>query len=320
MGMNSIDVLLIAVVLLALWGGWAKGFILGTVNLLVWIGSLLLGLFFYKYTGELLKNIFPILGVWTLPLAFFLTIIIARLLLYLIFNVLLRATPEHAHRHSVNHALGLVPGFVNGLIYATIISAILFAVPISENIAAQTKNSQIASRLAFGVEWADEKLSPIFGEAAKETMNKMTVEPGSNETVKLNFTVKDAKARPDLEAQMLELVNKERTKRGLQPLKPDPELTQVARAHSNDMFVRGYFSHYTPEGKDPFDRMKESQVRFLTAGENLALGKTLMICHQGLMNSPGHRANILQPAFGRLGIGILDGGWRGIMISQEFRN
>jgi uncharacterized protein YkwD len=39
-----------------------------------------------------------------------------------------------------------------------------------------------------------------------------------------------------------------------------------------------------------------------------------------LMNSPGHRANILRPAFGRLGIGIVDGGYRGIMVSQEFRN
>jgi uncharacterized protein YkwD len=119
---------------------------------------------------------------------------------------------------------------------------------------------------------------------------------------------------------MLELVNKERTKRGLQPVKADAEMTKVARSHSKDMFARGYFSHYTPEGKDPFDRMKAANVKFIAAGENLALGQTLAICHQGLMNSPGHKANILRPNYGRLGIGILDGGIHGLMISQEFRN
>ena len=119
---------------------------------------------------------------------------------------------------------------------------------------------------------------------------------------------------------MLGLVNMERRKRGLKPLVADPELVPVARAHSQDMFARGYFSHYTPEGKDPFDRMKAAKIRYQAAGENLALGQTLKICHDGLMNSPGHRANILNPAYGRLGVGILDGGTYGLMISQEFRN
>ena len=119
---------------------------------------------------------------------------------------------------------------------------------------------------------------------------------------------------------MLELVNQERASRGLKPLEPDPEMTEVARRHSADMFRRGYFSHYTPEGKDPFERMRESDVRFRTAGENLALAPTLRQAHTGLMNSPGHRANILRPQFGRVGIGILDGGRRGLMVTQKFRN
>jgi uncharacterized protein YkwD len=119
---------------------------------------------------------------------------------------------------------------------------------------------------------------------------------------------------------MLELVNQERVAAGLKPLAPDPELTEVARRHSADMFARGYFAHDTPEGRDPFDRMRGANVRFVTAGENLALAPTVQVAHRGLMNSPGHRANILYPQFGRVGIGIMDGGIRGLMISQEFRN
>ena len=119
---------------------------------------------------------------------------------------------------------------------------------------------------------------------------------------------------------MLELINAERSAAGLRPLAADPELTQVAEAHSTDMFARGYFAHVTPEGRDPFERMREAQVRFSTAGENLALAPTLQIAHTGLMNSPGHRANILQPEFGRVGIGIMDGGIHGLMVTQDFRN
>ena len=84
-----------------------------------------------------------------------------------------------------------------------------------------------------------------------------------------------------------------------------------------DMFARGYFAHDTPEGRDPFDRIRAGGVRFLTAGENLALARSVQIAHTGLMNSPGHRANILRPEFGRVGIGIMDGGMRGLMVTQN---
>lgn len=318
--MNWIDAGLIAVVALAMWAGWRKGFILGVTDLLIWLGSIITGFITYSIFSDFLLKAFPALGVWARPLGFLIAIFIARLLLSLLFNAFLKHTRAETHEHGVNRALGLFPGFVNGVLYATVVAALLLAMPISARLSAQTKSSQLAASLASGVAWLDDQLSPIFGDATKQTLNNLTVKPDTDETVALHFTVTDAKPRPDLEARMLELVNKERTQRGLQPVKADPELTAVARAHSNDMFSRGYFSHYTPEGKDPFDRMKQANVRFLAAGENLALGQTLNICHQGLMNSPGHRANILKPNYGRLGIGILDGGIRGLMISQEFRN
>jgi uncharacterized protein YkwD len=84
------------------------------------------------------------------------------------------------------------------------------------------------------------------------------------------------------------------------------------------MFARGYFSHISPEGKSPFDRMKAGGVSFGSAGENLALAPTLELAHQGLMNSPGHRANILSPKYKTVGIGIINGGPYGLMVTQDF--
>jgi uncharacterized protein YkwD len=318
--MNLVDILLIIIILLAIWAGWTKGFIKGFVDLVIWVGTLVTGFAAAKPLGRVLDGLFPSLDVWSIPIAFILAVVITRLVLALIFGSFLRSTDPAIHRNPVNHILGIVPGVVNGFIYATIIAALLLTLPLSDQISATTRNSAIASQLTGQVQWLDNKISPIFSDAAKEAMKTVTVEPESNETVELNFTEKNATVRPDLERKMLDLVNKERTSRGLSALQYDPELTKVARDHSRDMFERGYFSHYTPEKKDPFDRMKEANVKFLAAGENLALGQSLSVCHTGLMNSPGHRANILQKSFHRIGIGILDGGIHGLMISQEFRD
>jgi uncharacterized protein YkwD len=318
--MNFVDLLLIIIILLSIWSGWRRGFIIGVISLGTWIGSLVLGFLFYPYIAVLFERYIPSLGVWTLPLSFILTVILARILISIITGTLLKATPVGAHRNVANKALGIIPGFVNGLINAIIIAALLLALPLFEGLSATTRDSQLANKFVRPAEWLETKLSPVFDEAIKKTMNKMTVEPGSHESAKLPYTVTKTKVRQDLEAEMLEMVNEERTKEGLQPLKADPEMTEVARAHSKDMFARGFFAHVNPDNKDPFDRMRASRVKFLTAGENLALAQTLRLAHNGLMNSPGHRANILHKDFGRLGIGIIDGGMYGLMISQEFRN
>jgi uncharacterized protein YkwD len=220
----------------------------------------------------------------------------------------------------VNQLLGVIPGFANGLIIVAILSALLLAIPLSEGLSERTRDSALVNRLAVYAERLEGQLRPVFGDAIARTMNLLTIRPDSDERVTLPFKVENTRPRPDLEKRMLDLVNQERVANGLSPLQADPELTEVARKHSADMFARGYFAHDTPEGLSPFDRMREANVRFTTAGENLALAPTIPVAHSGLMNSPGHRANILSPQFGRVGIGVMDGGMRGLMVSQEFRN
>jgi uncharacterized protein YkwD len=232
----------------------------------------------------------------------------------------LRRLPENIHERQANRLFGLLPGFINGLIMAAIVSALLLSIPLSEGLTARTRDSALVNRLAVYAQRLESQLRPVFGEAIARTLNLLTIRPDSNERVNLPFKVENTTPRPDLEKQMLDLVNRERQAAGLAPLAADPEMTEVARRHSADMFARGYFAHDTPEGHTPFDRMRAADVQFLTAGENLALAPTISVAHTGLMNSPGHRANILRPQFGRVGIGVMDGGMRGLMVSQEVRN
>ncbi|HKP71453.1 MAG TPA: CvpA family protein, partial [Pyrinomonadaceae bacterium] len=258
--------------------------------------------------------------VWDRPVAFLLTATVAGITIQLLGAALLRRLPEDVHKRRVNRIFGIIPGFVSGLISAAIAAALLLAVPLPDGLRTQARDSALANRLAASTEQLETALAPVFNEAIAQTLNKLTVKPDSSESVELPFKVERTTARPELEAQMLELVNRERAAAGLQPLAPDEELREVARRHSADMFARGYFAHVTPEGRSPFDRINAAGITYRTAGENLALAPTLSIAHTGLMNSPGHRANILQPRFGRVGIGIMDGGMRGLMVTQNFRN
>ena len=233
---------------------------------------------------------------------------------------LLMQLPSDLKERQTNRLFGVIPGFINGVIVVAILSALLLAIPLTESLSERTRDSVLVNRLAVYAEQLEGQLRPVFGEAIARTLNLLTIRPDSNERVTLPFKVETSRPRPDLEKQMLDLVNQERVAAGLKPLAPDPELTEVARRHSADMFARGYFAHDTPEGTSPFDRMRAAKVSFTTAGENLALAPTIPVAHTGLMNSPGHRANILRPEFGRVGIGVMDGGMRGLMVSQEFRN
>jgi len=318
--MNWIDILLIVIILVSMFNGWRRGFLAGSLELLAWIASVYFGFIFYPYTAKFFQKNIPTLGVYTVPLAFILVIITVRLVLSIFINAILSVTTLRIHRSAINHAAGMIPGFINGLIFATVIAALLFAFPVSNEMSETARNSVAANNFAMPAEWLNEKISPVFNKAVNQSINKLTIEPGSDEIVSLPFKTSNFREREDLETKMLLMVNEERSKIGLQLLKADTALRKVAIAHSADMFERGYFAHLTPEGKDPFDRMREAHVRFYLAGENLALAQTLSLAHEGLMNSPGHKANILRPGFGRIGIGILDGGVYGIMISQEFRN
>ena len=318
--MNVVDALLALVIAGGAYGGWRRGLLVTGADLVALAASVVFAFAAYPWFIALAGRLGLKPGVWTAPLAFLCAYALAHILLELLVSRFVKAVPGTTHAHGVNRALGTIPGTVNGLLGATIAAMLLLTLPLADTITRAVNESVVANRLAGPAEWLESRLRPIFDPALDRTIAKLTVTPGTQELVRLPYTVKAAKPRPDLEANMLVLVNEERQKHGLAPLRADAEAAEVARGHSRDMFARGYFSHITPQGVDPFERMRRGGVKFRAAGENLALARTLPMAHQGLMDSPGHRANILKPAFGRVGIGIVDGGRYGLMVTQNFRN
>lgn len=318
--MNSVDLLLIVVVLISIVRGSRRGFLLGMLGLLRLIASLWLALRFYQPLANWLGSRVNWAGVWNRPLAFALIAIGASLALGSLELAWLRRLPKEAHARGDNRLLGVVPGAINGLIAAAVIADLLLTLPAPDGLRAAARDSALANRLAGYAERFEEAIAPAFQDAIAQTLNLLTIRSETNERLDLPYTVADAPARPDLEAQMLVLVNQERANAGLAALTLDPSLAEVARRHSADMLARGYFAHTSPDGHDLADRLAAARITYRIAGENLALAPTLQLAHTGLMNSPEHRENILRPEFGRVGIGIMDGGAHGLMVTQVFRN
>jgi len=120
------------------------------------------------------------------------------------------------------------------------------------------------------------------------------------------------------EAQALALLNADRAANGLPPLRANSRLNALAENYAQDMINRGYFSHTNPEGQSPFDRMRQAGVTYRYAGENLAINTSVSGAEQAFMNSPGHRANILNPHYTEVGVGVRYGSNGSVYVVQEF--
>lgn len=113
----------------------------------------------------------------------------------------------------------------------------------------------------------------------------------------------------NVEGQVLQIVNQERSRAGLSRLTMNWELQRAARTKACDMANRGYFSHQSPTYGSPFDMMKSFGISFSSAGENIAQGqRTPAEVMQSWMNSPGHRENILKADFDEIGVGYCSRG------------
>ena len=120
------------------------------------------------------------------------------------------------------------------------------------------------------------------------------------------------------EKEVFDLINKQRTQNGLSSLKENSELQRVARIKAQDMVNNNYFSHTSPTYGSPFDMMKSFKISYNTAGENIAGNSSNSSAVTAWMNSPGHRANILNGSFNQTGIGVVTGSKYGKIYVQMF--
>ena len=167
--MNLVDALILLILLLALLGGIQRGFIHGLLDLLSWLGSLVLSLMCYPYVASWMDYDAFESSLWTAPLVFLVTFLFMRLFVGIVIGWFAGAIPTSAHTNMINKTLGLAPGLVNGFIYAALFATFVLVVPISDRISTEARESRLASPFSKPIAVLEEKLSPVFVSVSRET-------------------------------------------------------------------------------------------------------------------------------------------------------
>ena len=153
--------------------------------------------------------------------------------------------------------------------------------------------------------------APTVAPTAKPT-TAPTVAPTAKPTTAPTTAPIDATA---VQKEVLALVNEQRAAAGVAALVLDTKLSEVATAKAQDMYDNNYFSHTSPTYGSPFDMLKTFGVSYRTAGENIAYGqRSAQQVMTDWMNSSGHRANILNASYTKLGVGYVNGKWVQLFI------
>jgi uncharacterized protein YkwD/uncharacterized membrane protein required for colicin V production len=317
--MNAVDIGILTIVGLFAVGGLRRGFLLGIIDLIAFGLALVVGARFAGSLAEPLVNVgltvdlaagagFVIATVVSLAVIGF----VARILVAPL-GALSSATPLGW----ANGVLGLLPGAVRGLAFAALIVLLLSAFPAEFGLRGALASSRLADPIAragrqaldAGLAWAGIDLQALG----------MPYQAPVSGTIDLPFSdITDLQPDPQAEQSLLALINHERALAGLTPLQADAALAEVGRQHGREMFALGYFGHTSPTTGSPADRLAAAGLDAALSGENIALAPTFEQAHEGLMNSPPHRANILNPVFTRVGVAALRSADHGLMVTQEF--
>jgi len=316
---NAVDIAILTLVGLLAVLGMRRGLLLGTVDLVGVVAALALAALYYRRAIDPLVDLGLARGTAAI-VAFAALNVVAQVVMSFVVGLLLRPLRRFPLPWLVrwsNGVLGLVPGAIKGLAIAAILVVPLAFLQRPLVLSEQVRDSRLADPLIAG------GLDALYGAVDRWDVDladfaAMTSRPAAG-GVDLPFTVTSGLTPdPALAAAMLRLVNAERAKIGLSPLRADFDLAAVAGAHGDEMFRLGYFAHDSAVTGSPGDRIAAADIQAIATGENLAYAPSLRVAHEGLMNSPGHRANILNAGFTRLGIGVVRSENRGLMFVQEF--
>ncbi len=317
---NFIDLLIL--ILLAVWvlDAWEEGFFILAADLVAFLGAFVFGLRFYSRAAQLFVESFALSRGIANSLGFMFVYILSHTILTVVLVAVLKEFSFGKLSRFWQKLLGIIPSTINGLVIVAVLLAMATSLPLRTDVKQSIVESRIGGYLINRTSTLERVMDEVFGEAISETLSFLTVEPQTTQKINLGFELGKQQffISEKTEVAMFALVNHERERLGVGALNWDPALVVVARAHAKDMFELGYFSHISPEGKDVGDRLSEAGILYLLAGENLALAPTLEMAHEGLMQSEGHRRNILDDHFKKIGIGVIDGGSYGKMFVQVF--
>lgn len=299
--------------------GYKKGFARSFLEFAAFYIGIFAGLFFYGLPAGMLNRSLG-LPPGISNLAGFTVVMLSIIFIFFVicgyfFDGLLKRT-----RGKVFSLSGSMLESIKGLTVAAIIISVLSYVPIDQSLKKVVEESPAGRVLALSVQNYSLKIEQVFGRPVEESMFFGTIYRARNDRPLRPGRPPERYLARDRESEniMLLLLNRLRREYGLSELQQDDGLANAALNHSYDMFKNDYFGHSSPTEGGLGNRLDESKIPYNYAGENLALAPNVEMAYYGLVESKGHRRNMLNPGFSRAGIGVVDGGPFQKMFTQNF--
>ena len=320
MSVNPVDVAVLALIALAAWFGYQTGFVATTYSLASWILAVAAALAFEGPATTIVETFATLPTPLAATVGFVVTIVIAEAVFAVAGYLAIRPIVSSIRRSPFNAAdriLGTLPSGVRSLLIVAVAILAIEALPVASEVKAAVETSRTGRAVNAQLAKFHPELEAFTGRLGGAPL--LVTRIGEDQTEQLDLPDGlEVSADPVAERQLFDLVNEERTQRGISALAWDERLVPVSRAHSEEMFKLKYFSHDSPVAGSPFERIKGAGIIYSRAGENLAYAQSVVVAHRALMDSPGHRENILRPEFTRIGIGVITAGIYGRMFTQLF--
>ena len=317
---NYIDLIIILILIYFAIEAIRVGFWVILADFIAFLGSLLISLRAYKLMATLLRNYIALPISVANALGFLIVAIVTEGILGYFLGHLIARLPDKIFKskHKSSKLLAVIPALGEALVLIAFILTLTLGLPIKPAIKKDITDSKLGSAILNKTTRVEKAINEVFGGVIEDSLTYLVVKPGSKESIPLEVESLTLAADEASEASMFNLVNEERRKQGVNELSWNSDVVVVARSHAKDMWERRYFGHVSPDGEDVGDRLEKDGIKYAIAGENLALAPTVTTAQNGLMNSEGHRANILEPKFKKVGIGVIDNGVYGKMFVQVF--
>lgn len=304
--------------------GWLRGFVREGMDLLGLILGIALAFRFSGAAGGWISGIFDLTAE--------LGRVIGGIIVFVLVGLAMTVAAHYLHKVFSRPGLALANRlFGSGLAVAwalflsMLILSVLVLLPLPASVDERIEESRVAGALTDPDAVPQQVFQFVAGDRVLEALlnlqrtvgrEKVIVDPG--ETVAIPAADPDELHVDEQAAtDIFDLLNKARIENGLDPLAWSGALAAVGEGHAREMYVQGYFSHTSPTTGTVADRTRAAGIPFLVVGENLALAATPGTVHEGLMDSPDHRANILSTAYSRVGIGVVRGPL-GLMVAEVF--
>jgi uncharacterized membrane protein required for colicin V production len=304
--------------------GWLRGFVKELLDLIGLIVGLAVAFRLSAPLGDFLSDRFDTTPEWAR--------IGAGIALFLIVGAGMATAAHYLGRvvrmpglNLANRLAGSGLALAWGIALILVVTSVLRALPMPPGVDEQLDDSAVVTVLASPESPTQQLFQDVVGDEVLDTLLALgpliggrNVVLDGDDVVEITPASQDELVEdPGGADEVFRLVNDARAQAGVPPLAWSNSLAVVAMGHVMDMYTNGFISHVSPTTGTVADRVRAARISLSVVGENLALAATPRSIHAALMDSDGHRANILRTSFDRIGVAAVDGPL-GLMVVQVF--